>query len=106
MGTHDAVAGSMATAAGVMGKMNAQMNPAAIAQTMHDFDKQSQLMGAKEEMMDDEDDEEEEEEDVWAAVEERPEDDPQPSARLKLPEGADLSSGSNEAVDEALWSAK
>ena len=28
-------------------------NPAAIAQTMHDFDKQSQLMGAKEEMMDD-----------------------------------------------------
>merc|ERR1719453_495744 len=43
----------MASAAGVMGKMNAHMNPAAVAQTMHEFDKQSQLMAAKEEMIDD-----------------------------------------------------
>merc|ERR1719378_844704 len=53
MGSQAVVAGSMASAASVMGKVNAQTNPGAIAAAMQDLERQSQLMEMKEEMMDD-----------------------------------------------------
>ncbi|EOD07668.1 vacuolar protein sorting protein 2B [Emiliania huxleyi CCMP1516] len=53
MGSQAAVAGSMASAASIMGKVNAQVNPAAVAATMQELEKQSAMMGMKEEMVDD-----------------------------------------------------
>ena len=75
-GTNATVMGSMASAAKVMGKVNKEMDTSKVAETMQQFEVQSEMMNQKEEMIDnameclDEDNWEEEDETLAMVMDE------------------------------------